>query len=633
MTALSSDHTDVDQQFEAAFEYSAVGMALLDTASRPLRVNRAVCNMFGYTQEELLSMQPAQISHPADLPEDLLLRAQMLAGADTSYQREKRYLRKDGRLLWVDLTCSLVRDAAGQPVHFIVQLQDITKRRAAEAALRESEERFRDTFEQAALGIAHIALDGRMLRVNKRLCEMHGYSCEELLALNAHTIAADGGSTSRAQLKALLDGGTGSYTAVRHFIRKTGERYPARVSVTLVRPAAGEPYLISIVEDLTRHTQDQRHIEEMGQMLDHASDAIIVHELDRRIRYWNQGAERLFGWRADEAVGRKLGDLLGAAAVMSDNDKERLFVRGEWTAQVHCRAADGRMLHVERRLTLMRDDAGQPSAVLSVNTDVTQRRQAEYELQVLNNALEMRIHQRTQQLEESNEELRNFAYSLAHDLRAPLGSIDGFSSQLQDMLAGTLEEKGRHYLARVRAGVRVMADLTDALLALAHLSQAELLRQSVDLSAIALAWQHRVQEQEPGRDAVVVVHGTPRAVGDVRLLADMLENLLGNAWKFSAKRAGARIEFGSQAGPQGQPVYYVRDNGAGFDPAYVSKLFMPFQRLHAAHEFAGTGIGLAIVRKIVSRHGGRVWAESGQGEGAVFYFTLSDADPSIQPVT
>ncbi|HYE70224.1 MAG TPA: PAS domain S-box protein [Aquabacterium sp.] len=501
---------------------------------------------------------------------------------------------------------------------------------AAEAALRESEERFRATFEQAALGIAHIGLDGRMLRANRRLCEMHGYGREELVGRPAGELMADHGASAEADIARLMNGLATSYTAERRFVRRGGEVYPVRVSVTLVRSEAAEPYFISFIEDLSERQADQRRIREQSEMLDQANDAIVVHDVDRPVRYWNRGAERLFGWRADQAVGRTFSELLGPEAGLDEEARRELLRRGHWVAQVRCRAADGRLLDVERRFTVVRDDEGRPATVLSVNTDVTERLRAQRELENLNSVLEQRIRERTAQLQESNDELRTFAYSLAHDLRAPLAAIDGFSAEIGRRLREGLDPTSRHYLERVRAGVRQMSDLTDAMLSLTHLSQAPLLRQAVDLSSTAQAWLHRMREQEPARQVDVAIAPTPRAQGDVRLLADLMENLLGNAWKFTQGRADARIEFGAQPGDLGRPIYFVRDNGAGFDPAYADKLFAPFQRLHTAAEFPGTGIGLAIVRKIVSRHAGRVWAQARPGEGATFFFTLGDPAQEAQ---
>ena len=504
-----------EQQFAAAFEFAPIGMALLDMDSAGLRVNHALCQMLGYTQAELVGARAQEIGHPDDLEEDFALRRQMLSGAFPSYQRDKRYLHRDGRVVWTHISCSLVHDLQGQPAHFLLQVQDITQRKAAEAALRESEERFRATFEQAALGIVHVALDGRLLRVNSSLCRMHGYTREELLGFKAGDLMADNWEQGQRDLQTLVDGSATSYTANRRFIRKSGEVYPARVSVTLVRGDTAEPYLISIVEDLTEHERDQERIREQAQML-----------------------------------------------------KE------------------------------------------------------------MNEALEQRIRERTLQLERSNEELRTFAYSMAHDLRAPLATTDGFSRQLELSLGDKLDEKQRHYLKRMRHGVQLMSDLTDALVSLANLSQAPLQSGRVDLSAIARDWLARARERHPERQAVVTIADTPPVQGDGRLLKVLVENLLDNAWKFTSHCEAASIEFGAVVGAAGAPVFLVRDNGAGFDSAYADKLFTPFQRLHAAHEFAGTGMGLAIVRKIAQRHGGWVSGESRPGEGASFYFTLGTPEPA-----
>jgi PAS domain S-box-containing protein len=363
---------------------------------------------------------------------------------------------------------------------------------------------------------------------------------------------------------------------------------------------------------------------EQSQMLEHAREAIVVHELDRTIRYWNRGAERIFGYTREQALGRTFGALMGAAATLPDAAEKILMQTGEWAGEVECVDASGRMLTVQRHCSLLRDAQGLATAMLSTNVDVTERHRAEKEIVLLNNVLEQRIRRRTTELEESNEDLRDFAYSLAHDLRSPLASIDGFSAQLEMTLAGRLDERSRHYLGRVRAGVKLMSDLTDALLGLANLSNTELSHQDVDLSSVAGNVFERLREGDPRREVAVVIGETPLAHGDARLLTGVLQNLLGNAWKFTSKTPGARIEFGGQQPPGGAYQYRVSDNGAGFDPAYSHKLFAPFQRLHAASEFEGTGIGLAMVRKIVSRHGGRVWAESRPGEGASFYFTLNE---------
>jgi light-regulated signal transduction histidine kinase (bacteriophytochrome) len=225
-------------------------------------------------------------------------------------------------------------------------------------------------------------------------------------------------------------------------------------------------------------------------------------------------------------------------------------------------------------------------------------------------------------LEAANKELEAFAYSVSHDLRAPLRSMDGFSQALLDDYSDKLDEQGRDYLKRVRAGAQRMGTLIEDLLKLSRIARHEMQREQVDLSALAGKIAAELKESEPSRDVVLSIQDGLVADGDERLLRVVLENLLGNAWKFTGKRAKAVIELGATE-HEGQTAYFVRDNGAGFDMAYADKLFGAFQRLHSTSEFTGTGIGLATVQRIVHRHGGRVWAEGKVGEGATFFFTLT----------
>ena len=223
----------------------------------------------------------------------------------------------------------------------------------------------------------------------------------------------------------------------------------------------------------------------------------------------------------------------------------------------------------------------------------------------------------------ANRELEAFSYSVAHDLRAPLRSIDGFSQALLEDYADKLDAEGKTHLAYVRESAQQMAQLIDDLLALSRVSRGDLQREQADLATIARTVLVRLQKREPERKIVLVIPAKVPAVGDARLLGIVLENLLGNAWKFTSKQPAARIEFGHRS-EAGRSVYFVRDDGAGFDMAYAEKLFGVFQRLHSANEFEGTGIGLATVQRIVRRHGGSVWAEGEVGRGATFYFALEE---------
>jgi light-regulated signal transduction histidine kinase (bacteriophytochrome) len=275
---------------------------------------------------------------------------------------------------------------------------------------------------------------------------------------------------------------------------------------------------------------------------------------------------------------------------------------------------DGSEFPIEISLSPLETEEG--TLVSSAIRDITDRKRIEDAIRLLSES----ERRRTAQLEAANKELEAFSYSVSHDLRAPLRSIDGFSLALMQDCAEKLDPTGRGYLERVRAASQRMAQLIDDLLNLARVTRAEVRQEAVDLGRLARTILARLESEDPARRVEYVVDGQAVAHGDPLLLRVMLENLLSNAWKFTAKKPAARIEFGT-ARQNGTTTYFVRDNGCGFDMKYADKLFGTFQRLHGS-EFPGSGVGLAIVQRVVQRHGGRAWAESIEGEGATFSFTL-----------
>ena len=283
----------------------------------------------------------------------------------------------------------------------------------------------------------------------------------------------------------------------------------------------------------------------------------------------------------------------------------------------------GRRIWVRSTGEAVRDNTGKIIRLQGAFQDITERMEQQQEILRLNNELEERVRQRTAQLANANKELESFAYAVSHDLRSPLNTVDAFSQLLLKLDAENISDKGKHYLDRIGAGVRHMGQLIEGLLTLAHLSRGAIRPEAVDLSALARRIANQVSKHEPARQLQVNIQDGLHAMGDARLLSTVFQNLLDNAWKFTSRQAQAQVDVGCQPGAHGETVFFVKDNGAGFDMAYSHKLFGTFERLHSPGEFPGTGIGLATVKRVIERHGGRVWAESKVNEGATFYFTLS----------
>ena len=259
-------------------------------------------------------------------------------------------------------------------------------------------------------------------------------------------------------------------------------------------------------------------------------------------------------------------------------------------------------------------------SIVSVIEDITQRKDIEDSIHELNENL---MHQAIE-LTTANKELEAFSYSVSHDLRAPLRSIDGFSQAIAEDYADKLDEQGKDYIKRVRAATQKMEQLIDDMLRLSRLSRVELHNEQVDLSNLARMTLEKLQTTTaPSRKIKAIIQDEILVKADKRLLEILIENLLGNAWKFTSNNKHPTIEFGSMK-KEKETIFFIRDNGAGFDMAYADKLFIPFQRLHSIDEFPGTGIGLAIVSRIIHRHGGKIWAEGEVGKGATFYFTLKN---------
>ena len=396
----------------------------------------------------------------------------------------------------------------------------------------------------------------------------------------------------------------------------------------LVKPFVTEELLARAAGLVARKREVEGRLRESYALL-HAvtegvSDAIFVKDAQSRYLMINTPGARLLGRAVPEVLGRDDAALLGPAeGARIRADDAWIIAEGRSLTREETHTRDGVTRNYLVSKGPHRDKDGRVIGVLGIARDVTELKRSEEEVRKLNAELEQRVHERTAQLEDANKEMEAFSYSVSHDLRAPLRRIDGFSALLLAQYSDRLDAQGQEHLQRLRVSAQRMGQLIDDILQLSRAGRAEIQRREVDLSAVAREIARDLRASQPERPAEFAIAPGLVADGDAGLLRVVLENLLGNAWKFTGRRPVAHIEVGASE-QAGERVYTVRDDGAGFNPDKAGKLFMPFQRLHSEDDFPGTGIGLALVQRIVRRHGGRIWAEGAVDQGAAFHFTLGE---------
>jgi PAS domain S-box-containing protein len=379
------------------------------------------------------------------------------------------------------------------------------------------------------------------------------------------------------------------------------------------------------VEMDLRQARDRLQIEvaertQQASLLNLTHDTIFVRDMNDIITYWNRGAQELYGWTPEEAIGKRSHDLLQTVfpAPIEEINRE-LFATDRWEGELTHTKRDGTQLIVSSRWALRRDHRSQPAAVLETNNDITERKHRELEVSGLND----KLGERTAELESINKELEAFAYSISHDLRAPLRHMSGYTQLLKKNTVGALNEKSQRYVAMILESSQKMGNLIDDLLAFSRIGRAETHKTMVSLDQLVQEAIAEAGQDVPERKIVwKIAAALPSCIGDRSMLRLALVNLISNAVKFTRTRDQAEIEIGCAEQTPNQIVLFVKDNGVGFDMKYVNKLFGVFQRLHPTEAFEGTGIGLATVQRIVHRHGGRIWANGAVGDGATFYFSL-----------
>jgi len=506
-------------------------------------------------------------------------------------------------------------------------MTDITDHKRADELLKQSEEKFSKAFYSAPLLMTISSLDdGTYLEVNDFFLKTSGFTREEVIGRTSVEL----GWIDPEEREGLIRLINASGNVLSHELTLTakGGRLVYCLFSGEIILLHGQKRLLSIAIDITERRRIQetfRESEERYRSIyeESSSPMLLIDYLKGRIVDANSAACSYYGYDRSELKGMLISDIntLGDSvfemfeSVMTDGSKLFHFR--------HC-LASGEVREVEVHSS--RVSVRGKEYLFSIINDVTEQLMAKEEIRRLNAELELRVQERTIQLEEANKELEAFSYTVSHDLQAPLRHIDAFSEMLLDEYGEKLDEHAKHYLSRVRAGAFKMRNLINDLLDFSRLNRGELVRERIDLSGITRDYLAELAGREPGRHVEVSVQEGLAVMADARLIGVVMENLLANAWKYTCRSDGATICFGCEE-IDGVRVFFVRDNGAGFDMTYANRLFKVFQRLHPETEFEGTGVGLATVQRIIRRHYGEIWAEAEIGKGATFRFTLGKARP------
>jgi PAS domain S-box-containing protein len=604
----------------------------LDLNLRYTYCSPSVERLRGYTVEEVMTQTLEQVLTPASYQvakkrlEGELARERAKPGASSESQTlELELTRKGGGTVWAEVKVSFLRDQRGDAVGILGVSRDITDRRRAKDRLGKQRQTFLSVLEQAPYGIVLVDRDGRCLYANSAFTEITGYTLDDIPTGREWFRKAYPDETYRKGVvvawKTDLVGGEMT-RAFRVLCKDQSLK-----EVEFKSAALSDGRAVTMLSDVTARKQAEEALHESEEryksIVDNISvgialitPAMEIVSMNNQLRKWfpsiDEAARSLCYEAFNNPPGKDVCPYCPTVKALDD---------GQVHEAVISTIVGDTIRHFRLISTPLKNSSGEVSALIELAEDITEQVQAAEAIRRLNEELEKRVVERTAELEATNKELEAFSYSVSHDLRAPLVAVEGFTRMLAERHAAHLPAEASRFVDFISKDVRRMQQLIDDLLAFSRVAHQRIEPMEVDMTDVATSVFQEFKQSAQDRVLQFVCNPLPASRGDYMMIRQVFANLLSNALKFTEPRKTARVEVGGWAEEE-QNVYYVRDNGVGFDMEHADKLFKVFERLHSAEEFGGTGIGLSIVERIVSRHGGRVWAEGKPDEGATLYFAL-----------
>ncbi len=605
-----------EEKFRVLTESTPTAVMLYQN-NKWIYANPAASEISGYSNEELLRLNFWDFVHPEDRQTTIERGQKRQKGEPVTTRYTLRIIAKDGTVKWIDLSGATI--TIGENPAGIISVMDITERKLAEEALQKSEANLRYAQEQAHVGSWEFDAvqqkpfwSDEMFRIVGRDPALGPMSLEDFVEL----VHPDERKRVYKDVAKCFTKNLPYHHEYRIFKPENKTAFIESRGNAITDDKGNVIRIFGILQDVTERKRTEKTLILIKKAVESSSDAIGMSDPQGHHFYHNKAFTELFEYTPEELDAVGGGPVIYLNKYTAHEVFDMIMKGGSWSGELEMISKSGRKFPVLLRADAIIDENGKLIGLIGVHTDITERKIAEEEIIRLNETLEQRIKERTAELEA-------FSYSVSHDLRAPLRTVHGFGQALLEDYENQLDEEAKGYLGRIKRATETMGELIEDMLKLSRITRAEMDIVPVNLSNIVKSIMEELQTSQPERPVDIKIADDIEEYADPRLMRIVFENLLTNSWKFTEKNDNTEIEFGLTV-QDGRKVYFIRDNGAGFDMQYAGKLFTPFQRFHSAEEYSGTGIGLAIVKRIIARHGGAIWAKSKVGEGTTIFFNMKE---------